>query len=70
VLLYAVNEDSQHHQAARSWLDHVLRGATTVAGRDRHVVQGTAVTPGGTTRAASSAPSSKAASANAGWKNR
>jgi uncharacterized protein len=31
VLLYAVNEDSQHHQAARSWLDHALRGATTVA---------------------------------------
>jgi uncharacterized protein len=31
VLLYAVNEDSQHHHAARSWLDQALDGATTVA---------------------------------------
>lgn len=31
VLLYAVNEDSQHHRAARRWLDDALGGATTVA---------------------------------------
>jgi uncharacterized protein len=31
VLLYAVNEDSHQHQAARSWLDGALDGATTVA---------------------------------------
>jgi toxin-antitoxin system PIN domain toxin len=31
VLLYAVNEDSQHHRAARGWLDAALGGATTVA---------------------------------------
>jgi predicted nucleic acid-binding protein len=98
VLLYAVNEDSQHHQAARSWLDHALRGATTVAwswpvllaflriatrpgifprplpghrrdawrhhlGGIRQLVQGTAV-------ARREHRAAKAASANAGWKNR
>jgi uncharacterized protein len=31
VLLYAVNEDSQHHRAARRWLDEALGGAATVA---------------------------------------
>jgi uncharacterized protein len=31
VLLYAVNEDSQHHLVARRWLDEALGGATTVA---------------------------------------
>jgi uncharacterized protein (TIGR02677 family) len=31
VLLYAVNEDSQHHHAARRWLDEALAGAATVA---------------------------------------
>lgn len=30
VLLYAVNEDAQHHDQARSWLDHSLNGAATV----------------------------------------
>lgn len=31
VLLYAVNEDSLHHEEARSWLDDSLSGADTVA---------------------------------------
>jgi uncharacterized protein len=31
VLLYAVNEDAQHHRAARRWLDDALGGAATVA---------------------------------------
>jgi uncharacterized protein len=31
VLLYAVNEDSPNHLAARGWLDQALGGATTVA---------------------------------------
>ncbi|MFV0450965.1 MAG: type II toxin-antitoxin system VapC family toxin [Propioniciclava sp.] len=30
VLLYAVNEDAQHHQASRSWLDSALSGGDTV----------------------------------------
>ena len=30
VLLYAVNADSQHHLAARRWLDTALAGADTV----------------------------------------
>jgi uncharacterized protein len=31
VLLYAVNEDADHHVAARTWLDDALSGAATVA---------------------------------------
>jgi toxin-antitoxin system PIN domain toxin len=31
VLLYAVNRDSAHHQAARRWLEQVLSGEETVA---------------------------------------
>jgi uncharacterized protein len=31
VLLYAVNEDSRHQQAARAWLDGALAGGSTVA---------------------------------------
>ncbi len=31
VLLYAVNEDSHHHRAARAWLDDALSGGRTVA---------------------------------------
>lgn len=30
VLLYAVNSDSEHHEAARSWLDRGLAGGETV----------------------------------------
>ncbi len=30
VLLYAVNEDAQHHDEARRWLDGALSGAATV----------------------------------------
>lgn len=30
VLLYAVNEDAQHHAAARGWLDRALCGEDTV----------------------------------------
>ncbi len=30
VLLYAVNEDAPHHQAARDWLDAALAGRETV----------------------------------------
>lgn len=30
VLLYAVNADSQHHDASRRWLDHALSGRDTV----------------------------------------
>ena len=30
VLLYAVNENATHHDAARRWLDAALAGATTV----------------------------------------
>lgn len=30
VLLYAVNADSEHHGASRSWLDSALAGADTV----------------------------------------
>jgi uncharacterized protein len=30
VLLYAVNEDSPHHEAARSWLDEALTGTQGV----------------------------------------
>ena len=30
VLLYAVNQDSTHHDAAKRWLDAALAGATTV----------------------------------------
>lgn len=31
VLLYAVNEDAEHHEAARRWLDDALSGGDTVA---------------------------------------
>jgi uncharacterized protein len=31
LLLYAVNEDSPHHLAARQWLEDTLSGADTVA---------------------------------------
>ncbi len=31
VLLYAVNRDARHHEAARRWLDGSLSGAGTVA---------------------------------------
>lgn len=31
VLLYAVNEDADHHDLARGWLDTALSGADTVA---------------------------------------
>ncbi len=31
VLLYAVNRDARHHEAARRWLDGALSGADTVA---------------------------------------
>lgn len=31
VLLYAVNEDAQHHETARRWLDGALSGRDTVA---------------------------------------
>lgn len=31
VLLYAINEDSEHHRAAREWLDHALSGGERVA---------------------------------------
>ncbi len=31
VLLYAVNRDARHHEAARRWLDGALSGAGTVA---------------------------------------
>lgn len=31
VLLYAVNEDADHHDLARGWLDAALSGADTVA---------------------------------------
>lgn len=31
VLLYAVNEDADHHDAARTWLDAALSGQETVA---------------------------------------
>lgn len=30
VLLYAVNSDSEHHEASRRWLDGALSGADTV----------------------------------------
>ena len=30
VLLYAINEDSPHHKAARGWLDRGLSGAETI----------------------------------------
>jgi uncharacterized protein len=30
VLVYAVNEDAAHHDAARSWLDEALNGADSV----------------------------------------
>lgn len=30
VLLYAVNEDAQHHTSSRTWLDRALAGADTV----------------------------------------
>jgi uncharacterized protein len=30
VLLYAVNEDAQHHASSRTWLDQALGGADTV----------------------------------------
>lgn len=30
VLLYAVNEDAEHHEAARRWLDDALSGESTV----------------------------------------
>lgn len=30
VLLYAVNEDAEHHAASRSWLDGALGGAASV----------------------------------------
>ena len=30
VLLYALNEDSDHHEEARNWLDNALSGAATV----------------------------------------
>jgi toxin-antitoxin system PIN domain toxin len=30
VLLYAVNEDAQHHESSRRWLDQALGGADTV----------------------------------------
>lgn len=30
VLLYAVNADTEHHQASRSWLDGALAGGDTV----------------------------------------
>ncbi|MEP6816977.1 MAG: hypothetical protein ABI873_15660 [Marmoricola sp.] len=30
VLLYAVNEDSDHHKASRAWLDAALSGGATV----------------------------------------
>jgi toxin-antitoxin system PIN domain toxin len=30
VLLYAVNADSVHHEASRSWLDHALSGNDSV----------------------------------------
>ncbi|MGH9111269.1 MAG: type II toxin-antitoxin system VapC family toxin [Acidimicrobiales bacterium] len=31
VLLYAVNEDAEHHEDARRWLDSALSGSDTVA---------------------------------------
>jgi toxin-antitoxin system PIN domain toxin len=31
VLLYAVNQDEQHHQSSRAWLDGALSGQDTVA---------------------------------------
>lgn len=31
VLLYAVNEDSAHHEAARGWLDDALNGSEALA---------------------------------------
>jgi hypothetical protein len=31
VLLYAVNEDAEHHHTSRAWLDGALSGDTTVA---------------------------------------
>ena len=31
VLLYAVNEDAEHHDASRTWLDESLSGGDTVA---------------------------------------
>ena len=31
VLLYAVNEDADHHEESRAWLDGALSGAETVA---------------------------------------
>lgn len=30
VLLYAINEDSEHHRASQEWLDHALSGGERV----------------------------------------